>query len=174
VVPKRRKSKSKLLIPLCRRRVGVSQSGGPGRAGPAFTGFFVEPFPLDFWKLEKSFELTARAASFISARNIGRLIRQIRPLSPYQGYACLTVITYFIIPSPTQSDSLNEDAKRCSLTRCFCQVHSGLLVVAVMHAARRRHSKSESPEIPGRIVFFVTAVGRSPPSSFLALSGDDL
>jgi hypothetical protein len=166
VVPKRRKSKSELLIPLCRRRAGLSHHGGPGRAGPAMADFFVQPFPLDFWRLEKSYELTAKLGPFISVQNIRRLIRQIRPLSPYQGYACLTVITFFVIPSPNQSASLNEDAKRCSLARCFCQVHSGLLVVAVVHTARRRHSRSESPEIPGRIVFFVTAVGRSPPSSF--------
>jgi hypothetical protein len=174
VVPKKHKSKAKLLIPVCRRRTGVSYRGGPGRAGPALTGFFVEPFPLDFWKLERSYELTARIGPLISAQNIRRLIRQIRPLSPYRGYACLTVITYFIVSSPNHSASVHEDARRCSATRCFYQVASGLLVVAVMHAARRRHSKSESPEIPGRIVFFVTAVGRSPPSSFRAFPGDDL
>lgn len=161
---KRRKSNSKLLIPVYRHRAGLKYRGGPGRAGPALAGFFVEPFPLDFWKLERSFELTSKSSPLFCAQSIRRFIRQIRPLSPYQGYACLTVITYLIIPAPSQSASLTEDAKRCSTTRCWCQVHSGLLIVAVVHTARRRYSRSESPEIPGRIVFFITAVGRSPPS----------
>ena len=173
MVRKKRKNGSKLLIPVYRHRAGVTCRGGPGRAGPALTGFFVEPFPLDFWKLERSFRQTASYGPVVCATSLKRLLRQIRPLSPYHGYACLTVITYLVIPSPTHSDSLNEDVKRCSSARCFYHVHSGLLIVALVHTARRRHSRSESPEIPGRIIFFVTAVGRSPPS-FACSKGDDL
>lgn len=164
MVPKRRKSRSKLLIPVYRHRAGLMHRGGPGRAGPAMTGLFVEPFPLDFWKLEKSFILTPRSEAFLRLQSLKRLIKQIRPMSQYHGYACFTVIAYLVVSSPIVSASLNEDAKRCSSSRCFFQIHSGLFIVAVIHAARRRHSRSESPEIPGRIVFFVTAVGRSPPS----------
>jgi hypothetical protein len=165
VIPKRRKSGSNLLIPVYRHRAGLRHCGGPGRAGPAMSGLFVEPFPLDFWKLEKSFVLTPHCDAVRRLLSLKRLIRQIRPMSPYHGYACFTVITFLVISSPALSASLNEDARRCSSLPCFIQVHSGLFIVAVIHAARRRHSRSESPEIPGRIVFFITAVGRSPPSS---------
>jgi len=164
VAPKSHKTRARVLIPVHRQTGGLSHMGGPGRAGPALTGFFVEPFPIDFWKLKRSFALSAPSSPFLGAQSLRRLSKQGRHLSPYQSYACLAIITFFVIPSPTQAASLNEDAKRCSSTRCFYQVLSGLLIVAIVHAARGRHSRWESPEIPGRIVFFITAVGRSPPS----------
>lgn len=148
----------------------VVRWGGPGRAGPAFTGLFVEPFALDFWKLEKSFILTPASNPFPCHRAVKRLSNHVRglsrqPLLPHHRTAFLTVIAFLVIPSPTLSDSLSEDARRFSSTLCFCQVHGGLLIVAVLHTARKLHSRSVSPEIPGRIIFFITAVGRSPPSS---------
>jgi hypothetical protein len=169
VARKHVKARSTVLIGMPRNGRTVVRWGGPGRVGPAFAGFFVEPFALDFWKLEKSFALSRAFSPFSCSRALKRLSNHVRgvshqPFLPHHRYAFLTVITYLVIPASTLSDTLNEDGKRFCSTRCLCQVHGGLLVVAVVHTARKRHSRSESPEISGRIVFFITAVGRSPPS----------
>lgn len=152
-----------------RKRRIVVHWGGPGREGPALDGLFVEPRPLDFWKLEKSRALSPRSSPIPYPRALKRLLHHVRglslqPLVPRYQYTFLTVITYLIIPSSTLSDLVNEDGKRFCSTRSLCQVHGSLLIVAIVHTARSRYSRSRSPEIPGRIVFFITAVGRSPPS----------
>ena len=163
------KARSTVLIGMPRNGRTVVRWGGPGRAGPAFAGLFVEPFALDFWKLEKSFVLTPSSNPLPCPRAVKRLSNQVRGLSrqpflPHHRHTLLTVIAFLVIPASTPSASLTEDARRLCSTLCFCQVHGGLLVVAVVHTARKRHSRSDSPEISGRIVFFITAVGRSPPS----------
>ncbi|MBI4963335.1 MAG: hypothetical protein HY913_08660 [Desulfomonile tiedjei] len=129
------------------------------------SGFFVEPFPLDFWKLEKSFT-RSRVFSPFYPPWVRRFVNNIRclPLSPYHRYACYTIVAFLVIPSASLSESFNQDAKSRSTKPCVCYVPEGFLIVAVLHTARRRYSRSESPEILGRIVFFITAVGRSPPA----------
>ncbi len=57
------RNRSKFLVRVCKKGQRVTR-GGPGWAGPALTGFFVEPFPLDFWKLEKSFSLSRPSRLF--------------------------------------------------------------------------------------------------------------
>jgi hypothetical protein len=163
------KAKSTVLIGVRRNARTMVRWGGPGRVGPAFAGLFVEPLTLDFWKLEKSFVLTPSSSPFPCPRAVKRLSNQVRGLSrqpflPHHRHALLTVIAFLVIPASTPSASLSEDARRLCSTLCLCQVHGGLLVVAVVHTARKRHSRSDSPELSGRIVFFITAVGRSPPT----------
>ncbi len=157
------------MVRVYRRQSLKGPGAGPGWAGPAFGDFFVEPFPLDFWKLEKSFAKTS-GASFLAGpthrktflRNVRNLIP--RPFSPRYRYTYFTFIALLIVPTPTLSDSIATDAKRCSLIRRTWTLDDGLFIVTVVQKRRPRHSRSESPEILGRIVFFITAVGRSPPS----------
>jgi hypothetical protein len=160
---------SKLLIRVYKREKPLTRYRGPGKAGLAFGDFCVEPFPLDFWKLKKSFSLSRPSGLFACPQTIRRLAQRFRlgghlPLSPYHRQACLMVIAFFVIPSPTPTDSLTQDARRISLVPSIGQEHAGLLVVEVVQTSIRRGSRARSPEIPGRIVFFVSAVGRSPPS----------
>jgi hypothetical protein len=165
MVQKNRTKSSKWQVRVYRPRTRVLNRGAPGREGPAMSGFFVEPFPLDFWKLEKSFSRTRVSSPFYPPW-VRRFINNIRslPLSPYHRYACYTIVAFLVIPSASLSESFNQDARNQSTARHVFFVHDGLLIVAVVHTARRRHSRSESPEILGRVVFFITAVGRSPPS----------
>lgn len=142
---------------------------GPGREVPALADFCVEPQLLEFWKLKKSFARTRASNFIIYWGGIERAIKTIRhsavrPLSPRQRYVCLTVVALLLIPLPNPLQSLREDARRWSSNRCGYKLHRVLLVIAVAHTAKRRHSRSESPEIPGRTIFFVVATGRSPPS----------
>jgi hypothetical protein len=160
---------SKLLIGVYKRGKPVTRNGGPGRAGLAFGDFCVEPFPLDFWKLKRSFSLSRPSGRFACPQTIRRLAQRFRlgghlPLSPYHRQACLMVIAFFVIASPTSTDSVTQDARRISLVPSIGQAHAGLLIVEVVQTSIRRGSRARSPEIPGRIVFFVSAVGRSPPS----------
>lgn len=139
----------------------------PGREGPAMADFFAEPLSLDFWKLRKSFVRTRSSALLICPRWIGILIKKVtgsvaRPLSPSQRL-CLIVTTLLLMPLARPLQWFRAEGKRCSSTPCACQSRGNVLHEAVGHAARRRHSRSESPEIPGRIVSFITAIGRSPP-----------
>jgi len=141
---------------------------GPGRAGPALTDFWAEPLPLDYWKLKKSFDRTRASSPILYSRYIAPVLRRVltsatRPLSSCGQYTCLTVVTLLLIPFPIPSEAIQADARRCSSSHCAYLLHSGLLIIIVGHAAARRHSRSQSPEIPGRIIFFVTATGRSPP-----------
>ena len=139
----------------------------PGREGPAMADFFAEQQTLDFWKLRKSFVRTRSSALLICPRCIGVLIKKVtgsvaRRLSPSQGI-CLVVATLLLIPLARPLQRFRAEGRRCSSTPCACQSRGSVLHEAVGHAARRRHSRSESPEIPGRIVSFITAIGRSPP-----------
>jgi len=165
VVQKKRTSNSRWQVRVYRPRARALNRGAPGRESPAMSGFFVEPFPLDFWKLEKSFARTRVSSPFYPPW-IRRFVQNIRslPLSPYHRYTCYTIVAFLVIPSASLSESFNQDARSYSSSRSVYHVHDGLLIVAVVHTARRRHSRSESPEILGRIVFFITATGRSPPS----------
>jgi len=165
VVQKIRTNRSKWQVRVYRPGNHKLNRGGPGREGPAFTGFFVEPFPLDLWKLEKSFARSRTASPFYPPW-VRRFVNNIRnlPLSPYHRYTCYTIVAFLVIPSASLSESFNQDAKSHSTNRCVYYVHDGFLIVAVVHTARRRHSRSESPEILGRTVFFILATGRSPPS----------
>lgn len=166
---KRHKESYQLLIRVGRRPASNGLARGPGRAGPAFADFFVQPFPLDFWKLEKSFARTRPTPllvypSFIKSFIKGVRNRIPRPLSQRHRCTYLTFIALLLIPSPTLSDSIVTDAKRCSLACRILTLDDGFLIITVIQTVRRRHSRSESPEILGRIVFFITAVGRSPPA----------
>ncbi len=151
------------------RRQSLLAFSGPGREGPAFADFCIEPQLLDFWGLEKSFART-RLPRFI--RFLGRARRAIktahqsaaRPLSPRQKYVCLTLVALFVIPSITSFQSVRENVLSRFSTRCAYQLRRVLLIIAVAYTAKRRHSRSQSPEIPGRISFFVIATGRSPPA----------
>jgi hypothetical protein len=139
----------------------------PGREGPAMADFFAEPQTLDFWKLRKSFVRTRSSALQICPRCIGILIKKVtgsvaRPLSPSQRI-CLVVGTLVLIPLARPLQWFLAEGRRCASTLCAWQSLGSVLREAVGHAARRRHSRSESPEIPGRIVSFITAIGRSPP-----------
>ena len=165
MVQKNRTKRSKWQVRVYRPRTRVLNRGAPGREGPAMSGFFVEPFPLDFWKLEKSFAKTRVSSPFYPPW-VRRFVNNIRclPLSPYHRYTCYTIIAFLVIPSASLSESFNQDAKSHATNRCVYYVHDGVLIVAVVHTARRRHSRSESPELLGRIVFFIIATGRSPPS----------
>lgn len=156
------------LARVCRKQTRKSSSGGPGRAGPALTGFFVEPFPLDFWKLEKSFVRSPSNPLLVYPSCVKSFVKNIRNLNPrtlssrYR-HTYFTFIALLIVPFPTLSDSIANDAKRCSLARRGGTPSGGFVIVAFIQRVRRRHSRSESPEILGRIIFFITAVGRSPP-----------
>lgn len=143
---------------------------GPGREAPALADFCVEPQLLEFWELKKSFARTPRLKFAMYGSGIQRVIKIIRhsatrPLTPRQRCVCLTMVALLLIPLPHSSQSVRENAIRCSSTRCAYRLHRVLLIVAVEHTARRRHSRAQSPDIPGRIIFFVTATGRSPPSA---------
>ena len=157
---KSQKNSGQWLIRVYRKKSRKTSSGGPGRAGPALTGFFVEPFPLDFWKLEKSF---TRSPSCV--KSLIKNIRNLNPrtLSSRYRHTYFTFIALLIVPFPTLSDSIATDVKRCSSARRAGAMNGGFIIVALVQRARRRHSRSESPEILGRIIFFITAVGRSPP-----------
>lgn len=162
------KNSCKCLVQAYRKRTHKSSSGGPGRAGPSLSGFFVEPFPLDFWKLEKSFTKSPSTPILVYPSCVKSLIKNIRnlnprTLSPRYRHTCFTLIALLIVPFPTLSDSIADDAKRCSSARRDGAMTGGFVIVALVQRARRRHSRSESPEILGRIVFFIVAVGRSPP-----------
>jgi hypothetical protein len=166
---KRHKESYQLLIRVGRKPISNGSAGGPGRAGPAFADFFVEPFPLDFWNLEKSFARTRPTPLLVYPSCIKSFVKGVRnrnprPLSQRHRCTYFTFIALLLIPSPTLSDSIATDAKRCSLTRRILTLDDGFFIVAVIQAIRRPHSRSESPEILGRIVFFITAVGRSPPA----------
>ena len=165
MVQKKRTNKSRWQVRVYGSRAPALNRGAPGREGPAMSGFFVEPFPLDFWKLDKSFARTRVSSPFYPPW-IRRFVQNIKslPLSPYHRYTCYTIVAFLVIPSASLSESFNQDARKYSSSRSVYYVHDGLLIVAVVHTARRRHSRSESPEILGRIVFFITATGRSPPS----------
>jgi hypothetical protein len=164
------------VVRVFRKRTRKGSSGGPGRAGPALTGFFVEPFPLDFWKLEKSFVRSASDPLLVYPGCVKSFIKNIRnlnprTLSPKYRYTCFTFIALFIVPLPTLSDSIANDAKRCSLARRDGTLNGGFVIVALVQRAKRRHSRSESPELLGRTIFFIVAVGRSPPRLATAVRG---
>lgn len=163
-----RKQNPKVLIRVYRQGNPRGQWGGPGRAGPAMAGFFVEPRPLDFWQLEKSFQRTPAPKFFASPLYLKRFVKKIRYLvppvvSPYRRYAYFTVLAFLVIPPSQLTETLNQTEKRSQLAHSVCHENDGFMIVAVIQNARRPHSRSESPEILGRIVFFITAVGRSPP-----------
>lgn len=152
---------------ICRRGIRVALVG-PGRAGPAMADFWVEPQPLDFWNLKKTFVKTPPSDFFIGSQFIELFLRQVRgsdarQLSKRQSYVCLTAVVLLFIPFPNSSQFVSEDARRCSSTLCSCDLDSGVLIVAVVQTARYRRSWSQAPETPGRITFFVIATGRSPP-----------
>jgi hypothetical protein len=139
----------------------------PGREGPAMADFFAEPLSLDFWKLRKSFVRTRSSALLVCPRCIGILIKKVTGsvasrLSPSQR-VCLVVGTLLLIPLARPLQWFRAEGRRCASTLCACQSWGSVLHEAVGHAARRRHSRSQSPEIPGRIVSFIIAIGRSPP-----------
>ncbi|MBI5251768.1 MAG: hypothetical protein HY912_19925 [Desulfomonile tiedjei] len=162
------KGGSKFIVRVYKKGQPATRWGGPGRAGPALDGLFVEPTPLDFWKLEKSFRLSKPSRLFACPKTIRRFVQRFREgsqptLSPYRRQACLMVIAFFVVPSSNLTDSVSQDARRCSQVPNVSQEHGGLLIIEIVQTSRGRHSRSASPEIPGRIVFFVTAVGRSPP-----------
>ncbi len=166
---KRHKESYQWLIRVGRKPAPKGPGGGPGRAGPAFADFFVAPFPLDFWKLETSFARTRPTPLLVYPNCVKSFIKGVRnriprPLSQRHRYTYFTFIALLLIPSPTLSDSIATDAKRCSLLRRIFTLDDGFFIVAITQRVRRRYSRSESPEILGRIVFFITAVGRSPPS----------
>lgn len=151
-----------------KRACRVPSLGGPGRAGPAMAGFFVEPVGLDFWNLEKSFVMTRATGARVFPNCLRSFVRNIRTLTPLtlfprHRYTYLTFIALLIVPFPVLTDSIASDAKRCSVERRICTLNDGYVLVAVIQTVRRPHSRSESPEILGRVVFFVLAVGRSPP-----------
>ena len=164
------------LIRAYRKKTRKTSLGEPGRAGPAFTGFFVEPLPLDFWKLEKSFTRSSTTPLLVYPSCVKSFVKNIRNLNPrtlssrYR-HTYFTFIALLIVPFPTLSDSIATDVKRCSSARRVGAMNGGLVIVALVQRARRRHSKSESPEILGRIIFFITAVGRSPPHVATAAMG---
>jgi hypothetical protein len=170
VVRRNFKGSSKYIVRVFKKGQPMASWGGPGRAGPALDGLFVEPTPLDFWKLEKSFALSKPSRLFACPKTIRRFVQRFKhgaqpaKLSPYRRQACLMVIAFFVIPSSNLTDSVKQDARRCSQAPNVSQEHGGLLIIEEVQTSRGRHSRSESPEIPGRIVFFVTAVGRSPPA----------
>ncbi len=165
---KSQKNSGQWLIRVYRKKTRKTSSGGPGRAGPALTGFFVEPFPIDFWKLEKSFTKSSTTPLLVYPSCVKSFVKNIRNLNPrtlssrYR-HTYFTFIALLIVPFPTLSDSIATDVKRCSSARRVGAMNGGFIIVALVQRARRRHSKSESPEILGRIIFFITAVGRSPP-----------
>jgi hypothetical protein len=141
---------------------------GPGRVGPALADFWVEPQPLAYWKLKKSFVRTPPYNLSVCRRHMGRFVESARgpisrPLSPRERCLCQTIVTLLFNPFPYSSQSVSEDARRCSSARCAREFHGGLLIVAIVQTARHRHSRSQGPEMLGRIVFFVVATGRSPP-----------
>ncbi len=165
---KRHKESYQLLIRVGRKPGSNVSARGPGRAGPAFADFCVQPFPLDFWKLEKSFERTRPTPLLVYPSCIKSFIKLARnriprPLSKRHRCAYLTFMSLLLIPPPTLLDSIATDARRCSLSSWILPLEDGFLIIAVIQTVRRRHSRSESPEILGRVVFFITAVGRSPP-----------
>jgi hypothetical protein len=173
---KLQKNSCQWLIRAYRKKTRKTSSGGPGRAGPTLTGFFVEPFPIDFWKLEKSFKKSPSTPLLVYPGCVKSFVKNIRNLNPRtlsaryrQTY--FTFIALLIVPFPTLSDSIADDVKRCSSGRRSCSMNGGFVIVALVQRARRRHSKSESPEILGRIIFFIVAVGRSPPRFATAVRG---
>jgi hypothetical protein len=170
------KNSRQWLVRLYPKQTGQSSWGGPGRAGPALADFFVEPFPLDFWKLEKSFTRSPSTPLLVYPSCVKSLIKNFRNLNPrtlsskYR-HTYFTFIALLIVPLPTLSDSIANDAKRCSSARRDGNLNGGFVIVALVQRARRRHSRSESPEIAGRIIFFIVAVGRSPPRFATAARG---
>lgn len=165
---KARKNSYKWLVRVYRNKLSEGSEGGRERAGPALAGFFVEPLPLEFWKLEKSFVRSTSPPLLVYPSCVKGFINNIRnliprTLSPRYRHTYFTFIALLIIPYPTLSDSIANDAKRCSLARRVRDLNDNLLIVAFIQSVRRRHSRSESPEILGRTVFFIVAVGRSPP-----------
>ncbi len=144
---------------------------GPGRAAPALSDLCVEPQKLDFWNLERSFALTPQPPLFICPKCMKRIRRRVRlsvvrGLSPSQRFACLTVASLMLIPWFKLSESAVETGRICRSARCACEWCT-VLIVPATHLTRARHSRAQSPQIPGKTVFFVVETGRSPPSLLL-------
>jgi hypothetical protein len=165
MVQKKRTKRSQWQVRVYRHLTRVREGEPPSRVGPAMSDFSVEPFPLAYWKLDKSFIRTSSVSPLFPPR-LRCFVQNIRslPLSAFHRNTCYTIVAFLVIPSASVPESFNQDARIHAAKRFGYYMHDGLLVFAVVHTARRRHSRSESPELLGRIVFFITAVGRSPPA----------
>lgn len=156
---------------ICRRdRQGAVRlaSWGPGREIATMGEFCIEPQLLSLWKLKKSVAKSLSSHVPVLPRCIGRSIKRSKgplghSLSLDQKLAFLSVSAYLLLPSSGTPQLIQAEGTTCSGTRCACRLHGSLLREVVSHTARRRHSRSLSPELPGRIIFFIAAMGRSPP-----------
>ncbi len=86
----------------------------------------------------------------------------------------LLLLTSILIPSIRSSELTSPLIAALRSRALLKYLYSGLvdLIRDSGRGLRRRYSKAHSPELPGRIVFFVVAVGRSPPT--LAVSMNSL
>lgn len=146
---------------------------GPGRAGPALGDFCVEPLPLDFWKLKRSYVQTTPPVLLICPHRFARFIKKLQgtvidPLAPSRRHACLMVAILFTIPSATVSATEGRSGRGYALALCVCQLDAGTVGTGWKQAPKGRHARWQSPEIPGRVIFFIVATGRSPPYTIVS------
>jgi hypothetical protein len=78
----------------------------------------------------------------------------------------LLLLTSILIPSVRSSELTSPLIAALRSRALLKYLYSGFvdLIRDSGRGLRRRYSKAHSPELPGRIVFFVVAVGRSPPA----------
>ena len=146
---------------------------GPGRAGPALADFCVEPLPLDFWKLKRSNVRTPAPVLLICPHRFARFIKRLKgtatdPFVPSRRHACLLVAILFAIPSATVAAAEGRGGKDYTLALCVCQLDAGTIGTGLKQAPKGRYARWQSPEIPGRVIFFIVATGRSPPCSIVS------
>jgi hypothetical protein len=137
---------------------------GPGRAGPAPTDFRAKPKPRRFWRLATSSVRTPESSPIIGNQHISPITANTlsfttRRLLQHQSGD----IPLEARPVTNGPESIREHARHLSTSFCTNVSHRTLLVISVVPTAALRHCRSQSPEIPGRIVFFTIETGRSPP-----------
>lgn len=149
---------------------------GPGRADPAPVDFRTKPLPPMIWRLETSFVRTPAPDPIISNQHSRPIIKQalsstMRRLYQHQGCVPPAATKPPLTQLTTASESIREYSKYYSANSCIKLFHRSSLIISVVPTAARRHCRSLSPEIPGRIVFFVIETGRSPPLGGSSPSG---
>jgi hypothetical protein len=174
VVPQK---KANWLIKVYKLRTNTGACAAPGRIGPAMAGFFVEPMPLDYWRLKKSLKLTRNSPPLPCPdslmRCFGKFIGILRHSSePDSRRAYCAIIALLVIPTQTLSETVPHFYNRSRAIRYVFPIDGEIVIVAVVFGERRRHSSLASPEIIGRVVFFILAVGRSPPASATSHASD--
>jgi hypothetical protein len=159
---------AKWLVKIYRLQAERGVRPCPGRIGPAMAGFFVEPMPLDFWRLKKSPRRSPQSSFPPLPAPLHRCFDKLRDVlrhspEPAATSARFAIVTLLAVPTqpplPTTPNCYNQ---RLAIRYVF-PIDGGIVIVALVFGERRRYSRLASPEIIGRIVFFILAVGRSPP-----------